>query len=148
MGMVKTAHKEYPLAYLQSWGKGQEDEAVPARGDFCLLETQAENGIPFYALGWADKKMKTIVSNVGSTLSEHLLAIVTGKHTHYRWSICLVYFVNKNANEQCPCSTCIIESSIQFSNLRYMDIAPWVQRKELELDNFGPSSKGPVECTI
>ena len=69
MGMVKTAHKEYPLAYLQSWGKGQEDEAVPARGDFCLLETQAENGIPFDALGWADKKMKTIVSNVGSTLS-------------------------------------------------------------------------------
>ena len=69
MGMVKTTHKEYPLAYLQSWGKGQEDEAVPARGDFCLLETQAENGIPFYALGWANKKMKTIVSNVGSTLS-------------------------------------------------------------------------------
>ena len=41
--------------------------------------------------------------------------IVTGKHTHYRWSIHLVYFVNKNANEQCRCSTCIIESSNRFS---------------------------------
>ena len=41
--------------------------------------------------------------------------IVTGKHTHYCWSIRLVYFVYKNANEQCCCSTCIIESSIRFS---------------------------------
>ena len=29
MGMVKTAHKEYPLAYLKSWALGHESEKEP-----------------------------------------------------------------------------------------------------------------------
>ena len=67
MGMVKTAHKEYPLAYLKSWALGHESEKEPVRGEFCLLEAEVENGLPFYALGWADRKLKTIISNVGTT---------------------------------------------------------------------------------
>ena len=37
------------------------------RGEFCLLEAEVENGLPFYALCWADRKLKTIISNVGTT---------------------------------------------------------------------------------
>ena len=32
-----------------------------------MLEAEVENGLPFYALGWADRKLKTIISNVGTT---------------------------------------------------------------------------------
>ena len=32
MWMVKTTHKEYPLAYLKSWALGHEREKEPARG--------------------------------------------------------------------------------------------------------------------
>ena len=49
MGTVKTAHKEYPLAYLKSWALGHESEKEPVRGEFCLLEAEVENGLPFYA---------------------------------------------------------------------------------------------------
>eukprot|EP00731_Ephydatia_muelleri_P023094 Em0015g677a len=45
MGMVKTAHKEYPLAYLKPWALGHESEKEPVRGEFCLLEAEVENGM-------------------------------------------------------------------------------------------------------
>eukprot|EP00731_Ephydatia_muelleri_P012969 Em0007g279a len=67
MGMIKTAHKEYPLAFLKSWANGDEEGGKPSRGNYCLLQTQSQHGLPFYALGWADRKVKTIISNVGST---------------------------------------------------------------------------------
>ena len=67
MGMIKTAHKEYPLAFLKSWANGHEEGGKPSRGNYCLLQTQSQHGLPFYALGWADRKVKTIISNVGST---------------------------------------------------------------------------------
>ena len=67
MGMIKTAHKEFPLAFLKSWANGDEEGGKPSRGNYCLLQTQSEHGLPFYALGWADRKVKTIISNVGST---------------------------------------------------------------------------------
>ena len=67
MGMIKTAHKEYPLAFIKSWANGDEEGGKPLRGNYCLLQTQSQHGLPFYALGWADRKVKTIISNVGST---------------------------------------------------------------------------------
>ena len=66
MGMIKTAHKEYPLAFIKSWTNGDEEGGKPLRGNYCLLQTQSQHGLPFYALGWADRKVKTIISNVGS----------------------------------------------------------------------------------
>ena len=56
-----------PLAYLKSWALGHGSEKEPVRGEFCLLEAEVENGLPFYALCWADRKLKTIISNVGTT---------------------------------------------------------------------------------
>ena len=67
MGMIKTAHKEYPLVFLKSWANGDEERGKPSRGNYCLLQTQSQHGLPFYDLGWADRKVKTIISNVGST---------------------------------------------------------------------------------
>ena len=52
MGMIKTAHKEYPLAFLTSWPNGDEEGGKPSRGNYCLLQTQSQHGLPFYALGW------------------------------------------------------------------------------------------------
>ena len=31
------------------------------------MKAEVENGLPFYALGWADRKLKTVISNVGTT---------------------------------------------------------------------------------
>lgn len=63
MGMIKTAHKEYPLAFLKSWANGDEEGGKPSRGNYCLLQAQLQHGLPFYSLGWADRKVKTIISN-------------------------------------------------------------------------------------
>ena len=46
---------------------GDEEGGEPSRGNYCLLQTQSHHGLPFYALGWVDRKVKTIISNVGST---------------------------------------------------------------------------------
>ena len=32
-----------------------------------FLQSRSQQGLPLYALGWADRKVKTIISNVGST---------------------------------------------------------------------------------
>ena len=67
LGMIKTAHTEYPLAFLKSWANDDEEGGKPSRGNYCLLQTKSEHGLLFYDLGWADRKVKTIISNVGST---------------------------------------------------------------------------------
>ncbi len=66
MGIVKTAHREFPLKYLQSWAAGNEG-GPPARGDHVLLESESEEADKFYAVGWADKKPKFLITNVGTT---------------------------------------------------------------------------------
>ncbi|OQR85202.1 hypothetical protein ACHHYP_20598 [Achlya hypogyna] len=61
MGMVKTAHREFPKSVLQQWADGNLDGAVPKRGSHLLLETEEDNE-SFYAIGWKDKKLKTILA--------------------------------------------------------------------------------------
>jgi hypothetical protein len=67
MGLVKTAHREYPKAYFEKWVKGEIHSRVPRRGEFRVLQSKEGTSDPFYAVCWNDKKPKTIISNVGST---------------------------------------------------------------------------------
>ena len=66
-GMVKTAHKEYPKQFFKRWEDGCEEGGVPARGNWCLLESKTPKDNSMFALAWKDKKVKTIISNVGTT---------------------------------------------------------------------------------
>ena len=66
--MVKTAHKEYPMGFMKDWENGLEEGGVPSRGDWCLLESKTPQNTNMYALGWKDRKLKTIISNAGPFL--------------------------------------------------------------------------------
>ena len=68
-GMVKTAHKEYPMGFMKDWENGLAEGGVPSRGDWCLLESKTPQNTNMYALGLKDRKLKTIISNAGTTLS-------------------------------------------------------------------------------
>ena len=67
-GMVKTAHKEYPMGFMKDWENGLEEGGVPSRGEWCLLESKTPRNTNMYALGWKDRKVKTIISNAVTTL--------------------------------------------------------------------------------
>ena len=80
-GMVKTAHSHYPKDYFRVWFATEDaahkanPQAVP-RGRWRTLISSFRNPVnlndqtlyPIYAIGWADKKLKTIVSNFGTDL--------------------------------------------------------------------------------
>ncbi len=62
MGIVKSAHREFPMKFLESWANGNEG-GLPSRGDHVLLESADDHGSHFYAIGWA----KFLVTNAGTT---------------------------------------------------------------------------------
>lgn len=76
--MVKTAYRCYPLRYLKNWAAAEErrtdEEGLPIPwGNHKVLrhvEPNPRGGPPFefYALGHRDRKLKTIISNKGTTL--------------------------------------------------------------------------------
>jgi hypothetical protein len=73
-GIVKTAHREYPKAWLKEWHKGLARGEIQ-RGAWVVLASNytvggEEGGKPqkLYAVGWADKKLKSIVTNCGITV--------------------------------------------------------------------------------
>ena len=55
MGMIKTAHEEYPLAFIKSWANSDEHGGKPSRGNYCMLQTQSQHGLPFYAFGQTER---------------------------------------------------------------------------------------------
>ncbi|EGZ13032.1 hypothetical protein PHYSODRAFT_511780 [Phytophthora sojae] len=61
--MVKTASREYPKTYMHEWFS-----TSPTRGSFKILQSMTPNNTPMYALCWADRKPKCIISNRGTTL--------------------------------------------------------------------------------
>jgi hypothetical protein len=63
MGMVKTATKEYPMKALKEWSG-----TLPSRGSFKVFKSKTPKENDFYAMCWADKKPKTLISNRGTTL--------------------------------------------------------------------------------
>ena len=80
-GMVKTAHTHFPKAYFQQWftRKDAEHKADPIncpRGDWITLQSTFRNtNNPddltehrLYAVAWADKVLKHIVCNFGTSL--------------------------------------------------------------------------------
>jgi hypothetical protein len=74
MGCVKTAHVEFPSKYLRQWASGSLLEQAgnsPERGQHILLQSTlvgcGDVGTHLYAMCWADKKAKCIVSTRGST---------------------------------------------------------------------------------
>ena len=80
-GMVKTAHTHFPKAYLQQWFLGEDaahqaDPELHPRGAWitlqstfrnCKPDSRDETNYPIYAVGWADKKLKTVVANFGTS---------------------------------------------------------------------------------
>ena len=83
--LVKTAYKHFPLKYLQRWAREQDalmqdDGARVPWGNWKLLKHSAPNatGGPddvFYALGHRDRRLKTMVSNKGTTLPGEPLCV-------------------------------------------------------------------------
>lgn len=68
MGIVKTAHREFPLKYLLS--RSDEFTGHNRGGHILLQSSKDSNGLshpPIYALAWYDRKAKCIVSSCGST---------------------------------------------------------------------------------
>ena len=51
---------------------GLEEGGVPSRGEWCLLESKTPLNTNMYVPGWEDRKLKTIISNAGTTLSGNL----------------------------------------------------------------------------
>jgi hypothetical protein len=69
IGIVKTAHSRFPLKFLQEWDI--EVDKRNDRGIHKLLKSTYKIGEQvheFFALCWADKKGKNIITNVGTTL--------------------------------------------------------------------------------
>jgi hypothetical protein len=60
MGIIKTATKQFPKAVLQAWAG-----LNVTRGSFTAMSTTSEPRL--YALAWADKKTKLLISTLGST---------------------------------------------------------------------------------
>ncbi|KAL5467723.1 hypothetical protein EMCRGX_G031988 [Ephydatia muelleri] len=72
MGIIKTAHKEYPLTYLTSKADEYGTGKVKPRGGHLLLRSTMgpddSTHPPIFALGWYDKKGKYLISSCGTTL--------------------------------------------------------------------------------
>ena len=72
MGVVKTAHSGYPKKHLEQWGAGNwGNTGVPSRGSFKLLKSPYQvqgHKYEMMAVGWKDRKLKTIIANTGTTL--------------------------------------------------------------------------------
>ncbi len=66
MGMVKTAHREFPKAVLQSWGDGTLTGVLPKRGSHLFLKS-TESGEEMFAIAWRDRNTKTIIANRGTS---------------------------------------------------------------------------------
>ncbi|KAF4146597.1 Transposase IS4, partial [Phytophthora infestans] len=64
MGMVKTETVGYSMIYLQSWFAKKKT----VRGSCKVLSSTTDMGTQMYAVGWADRKAKTIITNRGTTL--------------------------------------------------------------------------------
>lgn len=74
MGIVKTAHREFPRDFLKSKEEEYGRDRAKPRGGFMHLKTMhaiEHNGHriekPVFAHGWYDKKLKQIVSTCGTT---------------------------------------------------------------------------------
>ena len=59
IGMVKTAHREFPLSYLSK-------TPLPTRGQHAVLQTQI-GGHDYMGIAWADRKRKMLVATTGNT---------------------------------------------------------------------------------
>jgi hypothetical protein len=78
MLMVKTAYRCYPLAFLKRWSEAENNrvdelgEPIPWGNHKVLRHTRPNplggEPIEFYALGHRDRKLKTILTNKGTTL--------------------------------------------------------------------------------
>ena len=66
--MVKTAHKEYPMGFMKDWENGlEEGECHQDESGVCWTPRNTNMN----ALCWKDRKLKTIISNAGTTLPEN-----------------------------------------------------------------------------
>jgi hypothetical protein len=75
--MVKTAHRMFPLAFLKEWAATENNrrdangEPIPWGNHKVLRHKHllpSGESMDFYALGHRDRKLKTIISNKGTTL--------------------------------------------------------------------------------
>ena len=75
--MVKTAHRCFPLQYFKAWAAAEEDRVddqgnpIPWGNHKVLRHTKHNPNGPdhvFYALAHRDRRLKTIVTNKGTTL--------------------------------------------------------------------------------
>eukprot|EP00731_Ephydatia_muelleri_P014044 Em0007g1354a len=54
--LAEYAHKEYPKQFFKDWEDGCEEGGVPARGNWCLLESKTPKDNSMFALAWKDTK--------------------------------------------------------------------------------------------
>lgn len=77
IGIVKTAHKNYPSAIINAWSNDMErpDDPLANRGAHKVFTSQYtcnEKSYQMMAVGWKDTVTKNIISNVGNTLGGYI----------------------------------------------------------------------------
>jgi len=79
--MVKTATRKYPMQYLKEWFvagerarnaglEGAEDRRGSCKALTAQVDIAGSQPEQVYAVGWADRKLKTIVANFGTTIRD------------------------------------------------------------------------------
>ena len=66
-GYGENSSQRVPKTVFKDWEDGCEEGGVPARGNWCLLESKTPKDNSMFALAWKDTKVKTVISNVGTT---------------------------------------------------------------------------------
>ena len=60
------------MGFMNDWENGlRKREFLQEAGEWCLLDNIPHNASMYGALGWKDRNMKTIISNIGENPSKH-----------------------------------------------------------------------------
>ncbi len=65
-GMIKTGHTEFPLEYMYNWHEDIQ-KTSGNRGKYIILQSYYTANLPMHAVGWYDRTLKTIITNVGTS---------------------------------------------------------------------------------
>jgi hypothetical protein len=68
IGLVKTATREYPKAWLAKY-------KFPSRGSHVVMKAKDADGTTFFACGWSDRTVKTFISTCSTTLAAKVPAL-------------------------------------------------------------------------
>lgn len=143
MGIVKTAHKEYPMQHLKNWyNTGNAANPPLVRGSHkVLLSTYAGpdgSNHTMMACGWAERKnLKTIVSNRGTT--DQGTPSIRARHRVAQTAENTLYTERYNISVPRPK---VIE--MLFDSFAAVDIADHLRQGSLTMESSWLTKKWPI----